>query len=210
MHTALCLNDRPLPWRTQCVCPISGAAATQCLAATPWGTFNATSCAAVNGTWTALSAMTQTAFRSVDEGQTWRFQGVIANPADFANRSDPMFTVAGTTAEMSIAELADSRTIVAVWRPDGNCGCAMTNFAGDCAKYTYYYQSFSVTLGATWTKAAMMRGMGCVKPRLLALGAWNGRKTAGRKGPIMLSGGRLRRVPSAILPPCSRLYGESL
>jgi hypothetical protein len=63
--------------------------------------------------------------------------------------------------------------------------------AGECAKYNYYYQSFSTDLGATWSKAIMMQGMGCVKPRLLALGAWDGFKTTGRKGPIVLSGGRL-------------------
>ena len=59
------------------------------------------------------------------------------------------------------------------------------------AKYNYYYQSFSTNLGVTWTKAVMMQGMGCVKPRLLALGAWDGFRTTGRKGPIVLSGGRL-------------------
>ena len=59
------------------------------------------------------------------------------------------------------------------------------------AKYNYYYQSFSTNLGETWTKAVMMQGMGCVKPRLLALGAWDGFRTTGRKGPIVLSGGRL-------------------
>ena len=57
-------------------------------------------CAAINGTWTALSAQTQVVFRSVDDGFTYKYQGVLANPADFANRSDPMFTVAGTTSEL--------------------------------------------------------------------------------------------------------------
>jgi hypothetical protein len=66
----------------------------------------------------------------------------------------------------------------------------MTDMTGECAKYNYYFQSFSSNLGVTWSKAVMMHGMGCVKPRLLALGAWDGFSTVGRKGPIVLSGGR--------------------
>ena len=131
------------------------------------------------------------AFRSQDEGKTWKFQGVIANPADFADRSDPLFSVVGTTTEMDLVELSDGRTVTAIWRGDGDCGCDYTNFASDCGKYNYYYQSFSTDLGVTWSKAVLMEGMGCVKPRLLALGAWDGVKTAGRKGPVILSGGRL-------------------
>jgi hypothetical protein len=46
-------------------------------------------------------------------------------------------------------------------------------------------------LGKTWSKAATLHGMGCVKPRLLPLGAWDGFRPANRKGPLILSGGRL-------------------
>ena len=102
MNVALCLYDRPLPWKMACVCPASGPAASQC-----WtGLFDGAvvvghgTCAAINGTWTALSAQTQVVFRSVDDGFTYKYQGVLANPADFANPSDPMFTVAGTTSEL--------------------------------------------------------------------------------------------------------------
>ena len=35
----------------------------------------------------------------------------------------------------SIVELADSRTLSAIWRPDGDCGCGMTDMAGECKSH---------------------------------------------------------------------------
>jgi hypothetical protein len=184
INFGICLNDRPLPWKRYCKC--GSTPSPLCPSA-----ISRTVCTAQNGTWTSgLSALTQVVFRSVDEGRSWKYQGVIANPADSADRNSSMFSIVGTTPELAIVQLADGRTLSAIWRPDGDCSCQQTSYGNECGKYRYYSQSFSSDVGETWSSAKMMNGMGCVDPRLLALGPWDGYHLAARRGPVVLSGGR--------------------
>ena len=116
-------------------------------------------------------APTQVLYRSVDEGRMWKYQGTLFNPAE-----NPTSANAEAASESAIVQLADGKTLFNVLRFDGDCGCHTTGSltdrvgGGECGKYTYYHQSFSTSMGATWSKHTPMPGKGCVKPRLLMLG----------------------------------------
>ena len=106
-----------------------------------------TTCAAQGGVWRpGKAAPSQVVFRSVDEGRSWKYQGVIADPAEYADPHSSTFSVVGSTSELAIAQLADGRTLTAVWRPDGDCGCHMDSQSSECGVYRYYWQTFSTDM----------------------------------------------------------------
>ena len=108
---------------------------------------SATTCAAQGGVWRpGKAAPSQVVFRSVDEGRSWKYQGVIADPAEYADPHSSTFSVVGSTSELAIAQLADGRTLTAVWRPDGDCGCHMDSQSSECGVYRYYWQTFSTDM----------------------------------------------------------------
>ena len=73
-----------------------------------------TTCAAQGGVWRpGKAAPSQVVFRSVDEGRSWKYQGVIADPAEYADPHSSLFSVVGSTSELAIAQLADGRTLTA-------------------------------------------------------------------------------------------------
>eukprot|EP01051_Picozoa_sp_SAG22_P011734 SAG22_NODE_1156_length_5335_cov_2.046600_1_plen_648_part_10 len=165
VQVAVCLGDRPLGYGGSC---------------------------GPNNTGSPCMAPTQVVYRSVDEGTHWRYQGTLFNPADYPWSSSPT-----AMSECALAELADGKTLIAVARMDGDCGCGVSGTwnkleppsRGECGVYRYYYQSFSTDRGETWSKAEMLPGMGCVKPRLMLIGG-SGAGAAVDKA-LLLSGGRL-------------------
>jgi hypothetical protein len=55
-----------------------------------------------------------------------------------------------------------------------------------------YHQVFSTDAGRSWSHAAVVNGTGCVKPRMMMLGAPDA------PGPLLLTGGRGRRCHSTL------------
>lgn len=111
------------------------------------------------------------AFRAADRvGLVWDYAGTILEA-----RSAPSSEKGPN--ENSLALLADGTSIICVLRLDAGDGPATHPFLS-------YVKSTSTDGGFTWSKAVPLgKGVGCARPRLLALSG----------GGLVLSGGRLHR-----------------
>ena len=91
---------------------------------------------------------------------------------------------------MDLAWLPGDTTIIAAIRLDGGDGPISH-------PYVDYHRSVSTDRGASWSKAAPMKGAGCARPRLLQLGST-----------MLLSGGRMRNRNTSDVLMWSSTDGE--
>jgi hypothetical protein len=113
------------------------------------------------------------------DGFSWRFLSIVANATSGQNSS-----VFGPN-ENDISLQGDRKTILCVLRMDGDGPCdsgSKKANGGTGGDYRYFASSVSSDNGLTWSLPEPIAGAGCVRPKLLSLGA---------NAPLLMSGGRL-------------------